>query len=56
MSIESRSANCLTLNLTQELMKKGSLTHNEVLPNNLFLTKEVHHESAIQKRVYGGHP
>ena len=48
-------ANCLILNLTKGFTKKGSLTHNYMLPN-IHVIQEVLYESAIEKGVHGGYP
>ena len=48
-------ANCLILNLTKAFTKKGSLTHNYMLPN-IYIVQEVLYESAIEKGVHRGYP
>jgi type I restriction enzyme, S subunit len=45
-------AHCLTLNVTQGGFKKGTLTHNSMLPNIAFSRREKY-ESTIQTRVSG---
>jgi len=47
--------NCLILNLTKAFTKKGSLTHNYMLPN-IYIMQEVLYESAIEKGVHRGYP
>jgi len=55
MSAISFAPNCLILNLTKAFTKKGSLTHNYMLPN-IYIMQEVLYESAIEKGVHRGYP
>ena len=54
MSREKKLPNCLIKNVTESLIKKGSLTHNMCYRSNS-PKRRAKDESTVQKRIHRGH-
>jgi hypothetical protein len=51
---ENRQSNCLIKNVTERVIKKGSLTHNGCY-RITDPKRRVEHESTVKKRIYRSH-